>query len=204
MSERVALYALGLATPADAALIEADAAELAAVAALHKALADLTAALPTVAPSPAVRARLLASLAREPGGAGRFERFVAQFAAMYDLVAARAREVLGTIDDAATWSSPMPGMSFAVFRGGPAYATSDCGLLRVAPGTRFPWHAHTSDEHSLFLAGIGRDHLGVLYHPGDVLVQPAGSAHDFETVSADDLIVCVRHQGVDFAARRPA
>lgn len=198
MSERVALYALGLATPDDAAAIEADPRARAEVAALHDALAALAATLPPVAPSAAVRARLLASL-----GAGRFERFVAQFAAMYDLVAARAREVLGTIDDAATWSSPMPGMSFAVFRGGPAYASSDCGLLRVAPGARFPWHAHTSEEQSLFLAGIGRDHLGVLYHPGDVLVQPAGSAHDFETVSADDLIVCVRHTGVDFAARRP-
>lgn len=204
MSERVALYALGLASPDETATIDGDPAALAAVRAAREALGELTSALPPVAPSPAVRARLLASLLQEPGAAGRFERFVAPFAAMYDLVAARAREVLATIDDAATWSSPMPGLRFAVFRGGPAYATSDCGLLRIAPGTRFPWHAHTSEEQSLFLAGVGRDHLGVLYHPGDVLVQPAGSAHEFETVSPDDLIVCVRHQGVDFAARRPS
>ena len=68
---------------------------------------------------------------------------------------------------------------------------------------RFPWHAHLSEERSLFLVGAGRDDQGKVYVAGDELVLPAGSAHDFVTISDGELVVAVRHHGVDFAARRP-
>jgi putative transcriptional regulator len=195
----VALAALGLAAPEAAAALDRDppaAAEVAALAAAAAALAELVAPVP---PAAHVRARLLAAV-----GGGPLERFAARFAAMYDVAVDRARELLGWVDDPRPWRQPFPGMQFAVFRGGPAHAGADCGLLRVAPGAAFPWHAHTSEETSLFLAGAGRDHLGALYVAGDELVLPAGSAHAFHTVGDVALILAVRHRGVDFAARRPA
>lgn len=195
----VALVALGLASAPEAAAIADDPAAVAEAAALAQAAAALTELLSPVAPGAHVRARLLAAV-----GGGPLERFAARFAAMYDLAIERAREVLGWVDDPRAWHQPFPGMQFAVFRGGAAHAGADCGLLRVAPGAAFPWHAHTSEEMSLFLAGAGRDHDGTLYVAGDELVLPAGSAHDFHTVSAEPLIIAVRHRGVDFAARRPA
>lgn len=195
----VALAALGLASAAEATAVDADPAAAAAATSLAVAAAALAELLPPVAPGTHVRARLLAAV-----GGGPLERFAARFAAMYDLAIERAREVLGWVDDPRPWKQPFPGMQFAIFRGGPAHAGADCGLLRVAPGAAFPWHGHTSEETSLFLAGAGRDHTGTLYVAGDELALPAGSAHEFRTVSDEPLIVAVRHRGVDFAARRPA
>lgn len=195
----VALVALGLAAVPELAVIAADPAAAGEAEALAQAAAALAELLPPVAPGAHVRARLLAAV-----GGGPLERFAARFAAMYDLAIERAREILGWVDDPRPWNQPFPGMQFAVFRGGPAHVGADCGLLRVAPGAAFPWHAHTSEETSLFLAGAGRDHAGALYVAGDELVLPAGSAHDFRTVSDEPLVIAVRHRGVDFAARRPA
>lgn len=196
--EALAAVALGIGDAADAAAVGDDPAAQVELARICDAATALALALAPLPPPPYLRAQLLASI-----GGGRFERFVERFAAMYDLAADRAREVLGWLESPRPWHAPMPGMQFAIFRGGPRYATDDCGILRVAPGATFPWHAHRSDEVSLFLAGAGRDHLGAIYVAGDELTLPAGTAHEFATISADELVVCVRHRGVDFAARRP-
>ncbi|MBK9031646.1 MAG: cupin domain-containing protein [Myxococcales bacterium] len=188
---RLALCALDLAEPDDATDREE-------VAGLRAAACALALALPDQPPPAHVRARLLGSVA-----AGPLAGFVARVAALYDLTLERAGEILGWVDEPSQWHAPMPGMQFAIFKGGPRHATADCGLLRIAPGATFPWHAHLSEEHSLFLSGSGRDHAGHVYVPGDTLVLPAGSAHDFVTISATELVIAVRHAGVDFAARRP-
>ena len=67
---------------------------MAALTTYERAASELAAALPAVAPSPSVRARLLAST--EP----RFERFVRRFTELFDVAADRARELLGLVDAA--------------------------------------------------------------------------------------------------------
>lgn len=158
----------------------------------------LVAVLAPVAPPAHLLARLLAST-----GGGPFEAFAARFAAMFDLAVDRARELLGWIHDPGKWQPALPGTALLHFRGGPAHAGADCGVIRIAPGTRFPWHAHEGEEESLFLAGVARDHAGVLHTPGSTLVQAAGSAHEFESIGDEDLIFAVRYRGVDFAAKKP-
>ncbi|MBK9033006.1 MAG: cupin domain-containing protein [Myxococcales bacterium] len=170
------------------------------LAALELATAELATALPGVAPSPAVRARLLA--AAEP--AARFERFVARFAALFDVAAARARELLGLIDQADAWAAgPEPGCALIHFTAGPSLAGADTGFVRLAPGARFAWHRHTGEEHSLVLAGHAQDSLAGALAPGDEAIAAAGSAHDFATVGDDDFVFAVRVWGVDFTAPRP-
>lgn len=166
--------------------------------ALAEALADLAWAIAPGAPAASVRARLLAAAC-----GGRLEPWLAPFAAMFDLAATRAREILAWLEEPRRWQPALPGITLTHFPGGPAVAGSDCGLVRVAPGVAFPWHGHRDDEHSLFLAGRGRDHAGVVYQPGDTLVMAAGAGHAFTSIGDDELVLAVRHRGVDFTARPP-
>ena len=73
-------------------------------------------------------------------GAGPLERFAARFAALFDVTVDRAREILGLIERAASWETPAPGVGLVHFDGGPACAAADCGFVRLAPGTAFPFH----------------------------------------------------------------
>jgi quercetin dioxygenase-like cupin family protein len=199
LAEFAALVALGLDRDADSppeTRTAQDADEVAAYAAAAASLAD---GLAIVEPPAHVRARLMAAL-----GDGRFEAYVARFAALYDLAAERARELLSWIESPSKWLPATPGVRLIHFRGGGLHATADCGVLRVAPGTSFPWHSHSGEEHSLFLAGAGRDHNGRVYLPGDELILDVGTAHDFSTISDDELIIAVRYHGVDFTAQRPS
>lgn len=116
--------------------------------ALRDALADLAWALVAVAPRPQLRDRLLAA-----AGGGRLEPFTSRLAALFDLGLDRAREVLAWVEDPHRWLPAVPGVALVHVRGGPAVAGADCGLVRVAPGVGFPWHAHHAEERTLFVAG---------------------------------------------------
>lgn len=158
----------------------------------------LAGALSPIAPPAHLPARLLAAT-----GGGPLDGFAARFAAMFDLAVERGRELLGWIHDPGKWHPATPGVSLIHFRGGPAHAGADCGVIRIVPGTSFPWHAHQGEELTLFLAGTARDHDGVLYQPGDTLVQAPGTAHEFTSIGDTDMLFAVRYRGVDFAAKKP-
>src|SRR5262245_43539698 len=108
--ELLPLYVLGLLEPDEAAAVEravgrdpALAAELASYAAA--AAKRLDGVVP-VTPPAAVRDRLMASIAAEPG---RFDRFAQRFAEIFDVAAARAKELFSLIDDPSTYDRAIPG-----------------------------------------------------------------------------------------------
>lgn len=108
LAELLPLYALGAVDDDEAAAVlravAADPALAAELDALLAASAELADAAPGVAPSPAVRARLLASVE------SRFDRFVARMAELFDVGVERARELLGLIDRGDAWEpGPTPG-----------------------------------------------------------------------------------------------
>lgn len=170
-------------------------------------LADLALALDQPAPDDAasldgVRARLF-----EPAGSlapGLFERFGVRFAAIFDVTLARAREIIGLVDDPLAWEpGPGPGSWLIHFEGGPACATADNGFVKLAPGVRFPWHRHHGHEHSLILAGAGEDTMGGRLVPGDEPTCDGATEHEFTAVSDEPYLFAVRVFGVDFTIARP-
>lgn len=86
---------------------------------------------------------------------------------------------------AGSWETVAPGVERKVLweRGG---ATS-C-MLRMAPGTSFPAHAHPIDEECVVLEGSLRIGADLLLRPGDFHVGLNGMAH--ETASTQDGCLC--------------
>jgi putative transcriptional regulator len=160
------------------------------LAGVHPDLLESDAAdAPPVAPSADRRAELLATLSP----ATRLEGFVARLAVFLDLPPERARELVRSIPDETGWVvDRVGGVRLLHFAGGPRHATSDCGLVHVAPGTRFPRHVHLGDEWSLVLAGAAEEEAtGTVWSPGDVVRCPPGSAHAFRAIGAEPFVFAV-------------
>jgi hypothetical protein len=201
--ELLPLYAAGACDADERRLVEAavdkDPALAAELAAFHDAAAVLSVAVPRIAPASHVKARLMASV-----GGGRFEKLAERFGAIFDVTLDRARELFGWIEDPSKWvASGMPGIHAIHFAAGPACAGADTGLLELAPGARFAWHEHVGEEISLVLAGTIRDHDGRIYGPGDEMVKPAASRHDFSAEPGATAIVAVRAFGVKYGLAKP-
>jgi hypothetical protein len=201
--ELLPIYAAGACDPDERKAVEAavdkDPALAAELAALHDAAAVIAAAAPRVTPSAHVKARLLASV-----GGGRFERLAQQFGAVFDVALDRARELLGWIEDPSKWKpSGLAGINAIHFAAGPACAGADTGLLELAPGAQFPWHEHVGDEVTLVLAGAIRDHDGKVYGPGDELVKPGKTQHDYSAEPGATAVIAVRAFGVKYGLVKP-
>ena len=197
--ELLPLHALDLLDGAEAAAVEhavaadpALAVELAALRDAAHSLADQP-----VDPPPDIERRLIASV-----GGGRYERFAARFAALFDLAIDPVRELFGRMER--PWPAPeAPGVSLIHFQGGPAWAAADCGIVRIEPGSTFPWHTHLGEEHILVLAGTVRDHEGRLYGPGMELISAQGSSHDASVHGNDPAIFVARALNGIELGRRP-
>jgi hypothetical protein len=213
--ELIPLHALGLLDATEAAAVERAVAADPSLAAELDSFRDTAHALAAIAtpevfpvgsagpaasprPSPDVRSRLFASI-----GAGRFERFSARVAQLFDVTVDRARELLGLVESSAAWERSAPGIDIIHFSGGAACATADCGFVRIERGSTFPWHTHLGEEVKLILAGKLRDHEGREYATGDQIVMAIGTAHELTCIGDRDAIFMSRAEGgIDVVPRR--
>jgi hypothetical protein len=160
----------------------------------------LTGALPTAlgdeAPPPTLRSRLLETVSSP---VERFAPFQDKVADMIDLGVERARELLATIADKASWvPGPLPGVELIHFDGGPRVAHADVGFVRVPAGAHFPHHRHLGVERGMILSGSYRDSDGNWLRPGDVDEKQPGTEHSYDVApDADLLILVVLDQGIE-------
>ena len=180
--------------------IASDAALAAELAAYQRTTETLGSVVQPVAPSPAVKQRLMASV-----GGGRFEVFAARMARMFDVTLDRARELLGLIERPASWiPQVVPGISFVDFEGGPAAAAADCGFVRLAPGAVFPPHTHIGEEMTTILAGRVHDPVNDrTIGPGEDYLRAAGTSHHLVCIGDEDCIYASRAMdGIAIAGTR--
>jgi putative transcriptional regulator len=142
----------------------------------------------TPQPRPELRATLLASIAGESALAG----FGPRLAAFFDLAERRTQELLrAAAGAAANWEQMrrVAGVELLHFSGGARVGSADCGLVRIAPGVRFPKHEHQGDEWSLVLSGSAEEEeSGAQWRPGDIVHRPAGSVHAFRVTSREPFV----------------
>jgi hypothetical protein len=162
-------------------------------------MSALARALTPVSPPPRLRDRVLASALDTPqvARAGRFDRFAARFAAIFDVAVERARELLAWVDDPARWDPPLyPGVRLIHFSGGPACAGCDTGFVRIEPGAVFPHHAHDGEEVTLVLQGSARDSHGTVLKAGEESVLAPGAAHELVAGRDEVYLYAVRVAGL--------
>lgn len=138
-------------------------------------LGSLEQSEPTMAPSPGLRQRLLETIGPER----RFEGFVDRIAALFDLPAARVREVTARVSavSEAPWVDGPTGVRLYHFDVGPALAGAHSGLVYIPCGGSFPEHGHVGDEIAFVLQGHLVEENGESWVAGDLAFRPAGSRH---------------------------
>jgi len=188
------LYAAGALDTDEATKVEQAIAGDPALAAELDGYLDV---LPTVLPGADLEAQLMASV-----GGGPHESFSTRVAALFDVTADRARELLGLVERKVAWVHPVPGIHLVHFSGGPAYAAADCGFVRIEPGCTFPWHTHRGEEVSVILQGSMRDRDGKVLSAGDELVHAAGTEHDLVAGPEGVLYVARAMNGIEIAGQR--
>lgn len=127
-----------------------------------------------IEPPPALKDRLLASLAK----VNRFEHLAERFANLLKVGLDKARELLFAIDDPASWQ-PGPGEGVELFylQTGPEIQGALAGFVRLRPGATFPQHSHRGDERALVLQGAMKDIDGSVLSVGDDDFKAPGTAH---------------------------
>lgn len=145
--------------------------------------------------SPALAERLARSL----DVTHRFDDLEALVAEIGDLPIDRARALLLSLDAPETRWDPGPGEGIELlhFAGGPKVAGAVTGVVRHAPGVRFPEHDHVGNETVLVLQGECVDDDGSIYRAGDVAPRGPGSPHSYRAVGPLPLLtLAVVHGGV--------
>src|SRR5262249_34946606 len=134
-------------------------------------------------PRPALRRRLLDSVA----GPGRFATFAGALARITDLGGDAVAALLAKVDDTTAWTdAPFPRIRYFHFEAGARAAAVEAGLVRLAPGARFPHHRHLGREVTLVLDGLLEDR-GHAYGPGSVVESAPGTEHDYTAGPGRDL-----------------
>jgi ChrR Cupin-like domain len=159
---------------------------------MKEVLTLCAAVLPPVAPTPALRARLLASLS----GVERFRPFLARLCQIVDLPEQLMRQLLERVDNPSAWEpGPVPGLFLTHFAPGPRIS-ADAGFIRVTAGQTILRHRHLAAEVTLVLEGTFWEN-GVRYFPGAMLERSAGSVHEFAAGIEKDLVFAITHRGVE-------
>jgi anti-sigma factor ChrR (cupin superfamily) len=164
------------------------------LAEMVEALSAMPLALDPVAPPPALRARILETVAVRERRLGFAERV----ARLLDVTLEGARAMLDDLLDPRSWTPGfVDGMQLVHVRGGPRVANAITGFVRMAPGVVFPPHRHVGEEDTLCLQGSYRDSDGTIYGVGTITHMGPGSEHHFEALPGEDLIyVAVVQEGL--------
>jgi putative transcriptional regulator len=158
------------------------------LAASVEALGALALSVGTVSPPASLRKHVLGQAAGDPF----FSGILARFSRLFDVTEARAREILATVSDPASWEPYIPGVLLLHFDPGPSVAEADAGIVRFAAGIPYPEHEHLGDEHMLILSGGLRDDVtGKLLRAGDIAFMAPGTRHSFTISSDEDCLAAV-------------
>jgi hypothetical protein len=153
-------------------------------------LGALSELVPAARPSPHLRDRLLASVARPRL---RFAPLYGALGELFDLGDAALSELFERAATTEAWQATLlPGTRLLHLPGGARVAGADNGLVRIDGGLRFPMHRHLGEERVLLLQGGYIDEpSGRVYRAGDLHVMSEGESHAYTTLPEAELWLAV-------------
>ncbi|MCA9665715.1 MAG: cupin domain-containing protein [Myxococcales bacterium] len=195
---RLMQWALGELSEQERRELEAEIARSPELARAAARVADDLGAVPLalepVAPPPALRERVLASV----GKTSRFSRFVARLAELISVTKDKAQALIDGIDEATSFEPSMvPGISLYHLEGGAAVANAIVGFIRIKPGVSFPHHTHLGEEIAYVVQGSYRDSSGAIVRAGDEVRMDPETDHELTALEGPDLIyLAVSYDGI--------
>ncbi|MDF3068430.1 MAG: hypothetical protein K0R38_4031 [Polyangiaceae bacterium] len=127
----------------------------------------------------------------------RFAPLFGKLTALFDLGDLDLASLFERAEIDRDWvAAPIPGVQFFHLQGGPRVAHADNGLVRMAPGARFPTHRHLGSERVLVLAGGYTDEpSGRVYTAGDWHELREGSSHAYTALPDGELLFAASLEG---------
>lgn len=168
-------------------------------------LGELVLGLGSKEPPVSLRSRLLSTL----DSVGRFDLYAAEFARIFDVSDAEARELLKRVDEPDDWHVGPPPATLKWFNGGPKVADAMTGFVKIPAGAPFPHHEHLGHETVFVLQGTLTDSGdGQTVRAGHVATMEADTAHAFTVPEGGPPLIyaLALHGGVkigDFIIRGP-
>jgi anti-sigma factor ChrR (cupin superfamily) len=188
-------YVLGALSDEEKRALEAEPGFAAALAEVEDLIASAAWSQSSAKPEPAVRERLLASIAAQPAAKSGLAQQIARF---FDIAVEQARRLLEKASSESAWEkSALPGMYLFHLTPGPRWAGADAGLVRFDPNVQFPMHVHVGGEHTLMLEGGITLDDGRNFVAGEEMHLEAGTQHAFTVLPAGCFYALVIFQGID-------
>ena len=155
------------------------------LAAAKDSMAALALGAAKLEASTALRDRLLASVARP----GRFGQYVDRLARMFDLSMVDAEQLIARVDTPQAYTPFfVEGVEMLEVKTGPRFEGAIAVIAKLAPGARWPDHAHRGEETMFVLAGGFRETNGNEVWRGDELTSGDGSEHAFVALDGEPCI----------------
>jgi anti-sigma factor ChrR (cupin superfamily) len=154
--------------------------------------------LTPTSPSPALLARLQATIALPPQ---RYAPFFSRLAELFDLSEVDVIAQCARLAEPGVWRfAGLPGVRNVQVPGGPRVQGAEVVFARFTPGLYFPAHAHTGLERVLVLEGSYEDSHGVVHRAGELREWQPGSAHAFRVSKQEPCIFASVVFGREFQA----
>jgi anti-sigma factor ChrR (cupin superfamily) len=129
-------------------------------------------------------------------GRARYAPFAERVARFFGIDPREASSALEAITVESAWSEgPMPGMATAKLPCRPKVPGQTAVFLRSEVGAHCPIHRHLGEERLLILEGGIVESDGTVFHAGDLVVKPAGSAHEFDVLGDEPCIAAYLLEG---------
>lgn len=155
-----------------------------------------------MAPSHALRNRLMASITQNAPFAAFSDRLSEFFRLNLDTINQHIAE-LETVTSPFWDPSNLDGIWLKHLDGGQGLEATDCGFVHMLPGTRAPLHRHQGNEWMYVIQGEALTDSGQTLLPGDLLLSPPNSCHDFTSVGNQPLVFAVIvFTGIDWLAEK--
>lgn len=156
---------------------------------LRAELESLESTVAALGDAPFTAPSLLGRLTHHLAGPERLFHLAADVASLFDVSLEVAQRLLAEAVRGEGFEEGLaPGVLVKPVEAGASRLGAFTALVKVEPGSTYPWHAHGGEEKVLVLEGGYRDSAGAEVWRGELDVREAGTEHSFTALEGPPCI----------------